>query len=35
MTRLPEIKSKELIRIPENRGFEVIRSRGSHFLLAR
>jgi predicted RNA binding protein YcfA (HicA-like mRNA interferase family) len=33
MTRLPKLKGKELIRIPEKRGFEVIRSRGSHFLL--
>jgi predicted RNA binding protein YcfA (HicA-like mRNA interferase family) len=33
MTRMPKLKGKELIRILEKRGFEVIRSRGSHFLL--
>ncbi len=33
MTRLPRLKGKELIRILEKPGFEVVRSRGSHFLL--
>ena len=33
MTRLPRLKGKELIRILEKLGFEVARSRGSHFLL--
>jgi predicted RNA binding protein YcfA (HicA-like mRNA interferase family) len=33
MTRLPRLKGKELIRILEKLGFEVVRSRGSHFLL--
>ena len=33
MTRLPRLKGKELVRILENLGFEVVRSRGSHFFL--
>jgi predicted RNA binding protein YcfA (HicA-like mRNA interferase family) len=33
MTRLPRLKGKQLIRILEKRGFAVVRSRGSHFLL--
>ena len=33
MTRLPRLKGKELIRALEKLGFEVIRSRGSHFFL--
>ncbi len=33
MTRLPRLKGKELIRILERLGFEVVRSRGSHFFL--
>jgi predicted RNA binding protein YcfA (HicA-like mRNA interferase family) len=33
MTRLPRLKGKELIRILEKLGFEVVRSRGSHFFL--
>jgi predicted RNA binding protein YcfA (HicA-like mRNA interferase family) len=33
MTRLPRLKGKELIRILQKFGFEVVRSRGSHFLL--
>jgi predicted RNA binding protein YcfA (HicA-like mRNA interferase family) len=33
MTRLPRLKGKELIRILERLGFEVVRTRGSHFLL--
>jgi predicted RNA binding protein YcfA (HicA-like mRNA interferase family) len=33
MTRLPRLKGRELIRILRTLGFEVVRSRGSHFLL--
>jgi predicted RNA binding protein YcfA (HicA-like mRNA interferase family) len=33
MSRLPRLKGKELIRIHGKFGFEVARSRGSHFLL--
>jgi predicted RNA binding protein YcfA (HicA-like mRNA interferase family) len=33
MTRLPRLKGKELIRTPEKLGFEIVRTRGSHFLL--
>jgi predicted RNA binding protein YcfA (HicA-like mRNA interferase family) len=33
MTRLPRLKGKELIRILEKSGFQIVRSRGSHFLL--
>jgi predicted RNA binding protein YcfA (HicA-like mRNA interferase family) len=33
MTRLPRLKGKELIRILEKFGFEVVRTRGSHFFL--
>jgi len=33
MTRLPRLKGKELIRILKKLGFEVVPSRGSHFLL--
>ena len=33
MTRLPRLKGRELIRILQAFGFEVVRSRGSHFLL--
>jgi predicted RNA binding protein YcfA (HicA-like mRNA interferase family) len=33
MSRLPRLKGKELIRILGKLGFEVARSRGSHFLL--
>ncbi len=33
MTRVPRLKGKELIRILQKNGFEVVRSRGSHFLL--
>jgi predicted RNA binding protein YcfA (HicA-like mRNA interferase family) len=33
MTRLPRLKGKELIKILTKFGFEVVRSRGSHFLL--
>jgi len=33
MSRLPRLKGKELIRILEKLGFEIVRSRGSHFFL--
>jgi predicted RNA binding protein YcfA (HicA-like mRNA interferase family) len=33
MTRLPRLRGKELIRALGKIGFEVVRSRGSHFLL--
>ena len=33
MTRLPRLRGKELIRILGKLGFEVVRSRGSHFFL--
>ena len=33
MSRLPRLKGKELVRILGKLGFEVVRSRGSHFLL--
>jgi predicted RNA binding protein YcfA (HicA-like mRNA interferase family) len=33
MTRLPRLKGKELVRILERGGFEVVRSRGSHVFL--
>jgi predicted RNA binding protein YcfA (HicA-like mRNA interferase family) len=33
MTRLPRLKGKELIRSLKKLGFEIIRTRGSHFLL--
>jgi len=33
MTRLPRLKGKELIRTLEKLGFEIVRTRGSHFLL--
>lgn len=33
MTRLPRLKGKELIRILKRLDFEVVRTRGSHFLL--
>jgi predicted RNA binding protein YcfA (HicA-like mRNA interferase family) len=33
MSRLPRLKGKELIRILGKLGFEIARSRGSHFLL--
>jgi predicted RNA binding protein YcfA (HicA-like mRNA interferase family) len=33
MTRLPRIRGKELVRILESLGFEIIRSRGSHLFL--
>ena len=33
MIRLPRLKGKEIIRILDKLGFEVVRSRGSHFFL--
>ena len=33
MSRIPRLKGKELIRVLEKLGFEVVRTRGSHFLL--
>ena len=33
MTRLPRLKGKELIRIFERAGFQVIRKKGSHVFL--
>jgi predicted RNA binding protein YcfA (HicA-like mRNA interferase family) len=34
MTRLPRLKGKELVRILQRIGFQVIRTRGSHVFLA-
>ncbi len=33
MTRLPRLKGKELIRLLEHTGFEIVRTRGSHVFL--
>ena len=33
MTRLPRLKGKELVRLLERIGFEVLRTRGSHVFL--
>ena len=33
MTRLPRLKGKEIVRILERLGFEVVRTRGSHVFL--
>jgi predicted RNA binding protein YcfA (HicA-like mRNA interferase family) len=33
MTRVPRLKGKELVRLLEKIGFEVVRTRGSHFFL--
>jgi predicted RNA binding protein YcfA (HicA-like mRNA interferase family) len=33
MTRLPRLKGKELVRLLEKLGFEIVRTRGSHFFL--
>jgi predicted RNA binding protein YcfA (HicA-like mRNA interferase family) len=33
MSRVPRLKGKELVRLLEKIGFEVIRTRGSHFFL--
>ena len=33
MTRLPRLKGKEIVRILEQAGFRVVRTRGSHAVL--
>ncbi len=33
MTRLPRLKGKELVRLLEKLGFEMVRTRGSHLFL--
>jgi predicted RNA binding protein YcfA (HicA-like mRNA interferase family) len=33
MTRLPRLKGKEVVRVLERFGFEVVRTRGSHVFL--
>jgi len=33
MTRLPRLTGKELVRLLERSGFQIVRSRGSHFFL--
>lgn len=33
MTRLPRLKGKELVRLLEKRGFQIVRTRGSHLFL--
>ena len=33
MTRLPRLKGKEVVRILERIGFQVVRTRGSHVFL--
>ena len=33
MTRLPRLKGRELVRLLEKIGFEIVRTRGSHFFL--
>jgi predicted RNA binding protein YcfA (HicA-like mRNA interferase family) len=33
MTRLPRLKGKELVRLLEKRGFQIVRTRGSHIFL--
>jgi predicted RNA binding protein YcfA (HicA-like mRNA interferase family) len=33
MTRLPRLKGKELVRLLEKRGFQLVRTRGSHLFL--
>ncbi len=33
MTRLPRLKGKELVRLLENIGLEIVRTRGSHVFL--
>jgi predicted RNA binding protein YcfA (HicA-like mRNA interferase family) len=33
MTRLPRLKGKEIIRILERAGFQLVRSKGSHAFL--
>jgi predicted RNA binding protein YcfA (HicA-like mRNA interferase family) len=33
MSRLPRLKGKELVRLLEKAGFEIVRTRGSHVFL--
>lgn len=33
MTRLPRLKGKEVVRVLERLGFQVVRTRGSHVFL--
>ena len=33
MTRLPRLKGRELVRLLEKIGFEIVRTRGSHVFL--
>ena len=33
MTRLPRLKGKEVVRVLERLGFDVVRTRGSHVFL--
>ena len=33
MTRLPRLKGKEVVRLLEKIGFQVVRTRGSHIFL--
>ena len=33
MTRLPRLKGKEIVRLLEKIGFEIVRTRGSHIFL--
>ena len=33
MSRLPRLKGKEIVRILEKLGFEIVRTRGSHMFL--
>ena len=33
MTRLPRLKGKDLIRVLQSFGFEIVRTRGSHVFL--
>ena len=35
MTRLPRLGGRELVRFLKERGFDVVRIRGSYFFLAR
>jgi predicted RNA binding protein YcfA (HicA-like mRNA interferase family) len=33
MTRLPRVRGKDVVRALQRAGFEIVRSRGSHFYL--
>lgn len=35
MTRLPRLSGREMVKFRKERGFDVVRIRGSHFFLAR